>query len=686
MLPKGEDCTLVAWSPALPRWPAMQDLKALPNPNQALLKHFRNWLHLSGYGPVGRLVYGHAVRLALSLFAKDWREIEGSTDLQEVHRYVQAYGTDERAIQHLRVGLDLFAQYVTLRQQRRLLPRSRLAHLPWPATTPSEPGEPDLSAVLDESGVQPTSHSGCTPPKLASGRRSFVKSSGLPPGVSKPVLLIPIRQWGEPNQAFYQHFRNWLHWSGYSPSALYLYGLAVRLAFSILKSDWRHLDPERDIAHVREWVIQHYPCPATRKAYLKGLDKLAQYMRLRQAHRQRPETPPVVMNTPQRASRHPPLMSLPEAISQSISDYRAHCQRNWPQERVTELGNALVVRITLPLRWLAAHGVALQQPQDLTPALWLRYVDDRLAASVRQTTLNGTLGALLGWLHWRSEQDLPVDARMLRMKTLRKPQHLPKDVPLPDLRVLQAAIAAEAESPRPGLRRRGMLDLAWFLLMLHMGLRTGEVRRLRFGDLDWSRKLIRIEQSKGLKDRLVPMSPQATEALNRYLVLREREEALTDVERAPDQRIVLIERHLPLSKSYCFERLRTYGARCGVRCSPHQLRHSCATLLLNAGMPVVSVQAILGHQWIDTTLGYARVYDGTLAADYTRAMLSAEHDLRLGDEPDAILTPAQLVALADSLRTGGTLNEQQLDTLATMRAGLLTLASQCDPGKMGLPQ
>jgi site-specific recombinase XerC len=60
------------------------------------------------------------------------------------------------------------------------------------------------------------------------------------------------------------------------------------------------------------------------------------------------------------------------------------------------------------------------------------------------------------------------------------------------------------------------------------------------------------------------------------------------------------------------------------------LRHSCATLLLNAGMSVVaSVQTILGYQWIETTRGYARVYDGILAADYMWAMLSAERDLRL---------------------------------------------------------
>ena len=92
-------------------------------------------------------------------------------------------------------------------------------------------------------------------------------------------------------------------------------------------------------------------------------------------------------------------------------------------------------------------------------------------------------------------------------------------------------------------------------------------------------------------------------------------------------------------------------------------------------MPVASVQAILGHKWVETTLEYARLYDGTLAADYTRAMLSAERDLRLSGDTPAVLTPGQLVALADSLRAAGTLNEQQLDVLASLCAGLLGLAA-----------
>ncbi len=134
---------------------------------------------------------------------------------------------------------------------------------------------------------------------------------------------------------------------------------------------------------------------------------------------------------------------------------------------------------------------------------------------------------------------------------------------------------------------------------------------------------------------------------------------------------VLIYRHLPLRSRYCQVRLRTYGKRCGVQVTPHQLRHSCATLLLNAGAPILTVQTILGHQHIDTTLGYARLYDGTVAADYYRAMARVEQQMSFNDnvkiEPP---NSGQLLALVDALH-GGTLNESQQETVRALRAGIM---------------
>ena len=63
--------------------------------------------------------------------------------------------------------------------------------------------------------------------------------------------LVPLADWPSANQFFYQHFRNWLRASGYGDSAQYLYGLAARIAFSLIKKDWRDIDPTQDLTQVR---------------------------------------------------------------------------------------------------------------------------------------------------------------------------------------------------------------------------------------------------------------------------------------------------------------------------------------------------------------------------------------------------------------------------------------------------
>jgi len=192
------------------------------------------------------------------------------------------------------------------------------------------------------------------------------------------------------------------------------------------------------------------------------------------------------------------------------------------------------------------------------------------------------------------------------------------------------------------------------------------VRRLRLADVDLDGQRLRIVQSKGLKDRVVFLSEATVEAIEAYLPLRGP--VLDDY--------LFVYRHRPLTVTYCAERLHTYGKRCGVRVRPHQLRHSCATLLLNAGAPLLTVQALLGHKNLDTTLIYARLYDGTVAADYYRAMANVEQRLQLALTPEPpLMTTGQMVALVDGL-SQGTLNEKQRELIHTLRSGLLTLGER----------
>jgi integrase len=101
--------------------------------------------------------------------------------------------------------------------------------------------------------------------------------------------------------------------------------------------------------------------------------------------------------------------------------------------------------------------------------------------------------------------------------------------------------------------------------MVHSSLRTCEIRRLRLSDLNLETRQVRIEQSKGLQDRIVFLSQTGIEALKAYLAIRDPAEM--------DH--VFIYRHQPLKVGYCGRRLQLYGQQCGLHVTPHQLRFSC---------------------------------------------------------------------------------------------------------------
>jgi len=274
------------------------------------------------------------------------------------------------------------------------------------------------------------------------------------------------------------------------------------------------------------------------------------------------------------------------------------------------------------------------------------------------------LWEMLSFLRFLVDAGRPVCPRQMRVQPLPMGDPLPRDVPVDQLLLLLAEIEAEAASPNSHTRRMAIMDKAWFSVMVYSGLRVGEVRRLKQAELDLKERRVRIEQSKGLKDRLVPLADPAVEALADYLAVRGP---------APTDH-VFIYRHGPLSTTYCNHRLKTYGRRCGVKVTSHQLRHSAATMLLNAGAPLLTVKEVLGHERLETTLVYTRLYEPTVASHYYLAMAQIEG--RMGvREADQAPDPGLMLALVDSLHAG-TLNAAQREATQALRAGILALAEQ----------
>ena len=463
--------------------------------------------------------------------------------------------------------------------------------------------------------------------------------------------------WSKANQGFFISFRQWLKDNGYGTSALNIYSVVARQVIGFLDKPYWTIDPDADIERAWEHLKNRPISPNTLSDYHKGMLKLEEYTRLRR-------------NKPPRA-REPNwgyyLNQIPLTLHADIRAFLQSCKPKWKPDLQIERFRDALGHLTTSLRWIAGH-FSLEDMSDLTPQVWFAYLDYRLSAGITPTTTNGELSILKHFVHYLREYDRPICERFLLVDYLDEGDHLPRDAPKEQLRQLQQEILKVVVSNHTSLRRLGRMDLAWFLLMLHSGLRTCEVRNLRMTEIDLKGRKLRIEQSKGMKDRIVFMSQPTIDAIQAYLEMRGPEDALPD--------FLFIYRHKPLSRTYCFVRLRTYCRRVGVHISPHQLRHCCATLLLNNGAPVLSVQALLGHKKVDTTLGYARLYDSTVAADYYKAMVFTERQLALPEDRIAKPPPiGQMIALADSLQTG-TLNAVQLETVRSLRAGLMALAER----------
>jgi integrase/recombinase XerD len=184
---------------------------------------------------------------------------------------------------------------------------------------------------------------------------------------------------------------------------------------------------------------------------------------------------------------------------------------------------------------------------------------------------------------------------------LREPQKIPLVMSQDETRRLLAVAG--------NLKVRMLLSLGY-----GCGLRAGEVVRLKVKHIDSAQKIIRIEQSKGRKDRNVMLSPETLDLLRQWWKVRpSRHDAGTIREERwlfPGNRSGKTMSTRQLNRLF-HEAADAAGIKKGV--TLHALRHSFATHLLERGTDIRVIQALLGHDKLDTTARYARVATGMIA-------------------------------------------------------------------------
>lgn len=154
---------------------------------------------------------------------------------------------------------------------------------------------------------------------------------------------------------------------------------------------------------------------------------------------------------------------------------------------------------------------------------------------------------------------------------------------------------------------RDVKHRALLMTLYGAGLRISEALALRPADIDGRRMLIHVRLGKGAKDRMVKLSPQLLAALRDYWRARRPVNWLFPQAKNPDR---------PMDSSDAWRMVRRTAKRAGItrRVSPHTLRHSYATHLLDAGTDLRTIQLLLGHQSLKTTSLYVHVSQAKLNA------------------------------------------------------------------------
>lgn len=241
------------------------------------------------------------------------------------------------------------------------------------------------------------------------------------------------------------------------------------------------------------------------------------------------------------------------------------------------------------------------------------------------------LSAYVGWLRERGYSKASTCRKLSSLKSyiryLRRERLLPQDCdpgkavsgPKLPFRLPRFLYLKDVEALLGSVRGDGPLvlrDRAILETLYSTGLRVGEMSALNLGDIDYSLGYV-IVKGKGSKERLVPVGSEAIKALDAYL--RDGRPALA---RAPKTRALFLNSKGERLSARGMEMLvKKYAVRAGLspEVTPHWLRHSFATHLLEGGADLRAVQEMLGHASVSTTQIYTHVTKSRLKEVYDRS-------------------------------------------------------------------
>lgn len=260
--------------------------------------------------------------------------------------------------------------------------------------------------------------------------------------------------------------------------------------------------------------------------------------------------------------------------------------------------------------WLEASTGRIPKPDALSPQDLRSYQAALQQAGYARTTISRKLASLRSFYRFAMRQGLASTNPAKPLRNPRRQRKLPHVLTNAEVGRLLVAPSRDTAS---GLRDRAILET-----MYSAGLRVSELVGLCDGDLDMDEQIVRV-RGKGRKERISPLGSYAIRAIKRYAMRRVRSDKAAAMGRSAP---VFVNRFgNALTTRSIGRMLEKYiaAAELDSRTSPHTLRHSFATHLMDRGADIRSVQELLGHKSLATTQIYTHVSAANLRQVYEKA-------------------------------------------------------------------
>jgi site-specific recombinase XerD len=266
-------------------------------------------------------------------------------------------------------------------------------------------------------------------------------------------------------------------------------------------------------------------------------------------------------------------------------------------------------------RWAAARGL---QPGAVGPREVRRYVALLSEANAAPSTTARKLAALRALFASQREHGMIAQNPADLVSTPRRSSYLPRVLKAKEAAKLLDSIGVGGMGGPLNLRDRALFELAY-----SCGLRAEELVSLRVADIDHDNEQLRVE-GKGRKTRYLPVGEVAMAAVRLYLERGRNgltSPSASGAHAGEAQALFLSKTGKPLGTSDVRRRLRVWATRAQIPggATPHALRHSYATHLLDGGADLRSIQELLGHASVSTTQVYTRVESSRLRSAYARS-------------------------------------------------------------------